>query len=311
LVAQWLKIRTAPRSRLERRYSQWANSIISECQANHSHISFDTGFCPDRLLDVQSEPLRLVLKEDVEPSPRYAALSYCWSSKAESEKQLKTTGESIRQRLCEIPFDDLTPVVRDAIQMTRSLSIPFLWVDALSICQDSLGDWESHAAVMDKIYGSCYITIAAFASKSCLEQFIRTKSPSIYIPFQSTIKLTARGLYGLNFFNTLRRDLLVMGEQEKLIQQSLHCQWEKRGWTYQESFMSTRVLGLSDFSMSFYCQSMSTCFESNTGDRAYAFLLGNLLGNFFSENKEPRTSMTAGGWETIVDDYSVGYRGFA
>ncbi|KAH6718353.1 hypothetical protein BKA61DRAFT_599503 [Leptodontidium sp. MPI-SDFR-AT-0119] len=41
-----------------------------------------------------------------------------------------------------IDLKSLPKTLRDAIEVTRSLSFPFIWIDALCIIQDSTPDWE-------------------------------------------------------------------------------------------------------------------------------------------------------------------------
>jgi len=91
------------------------------------------------------------------PHVKYAALSYCWGSRAESEAQLQTDSAKTESRyLNGIQVQELPPAVQDAVITTRLLGIPYLWVDAICIRQDTQtgGDWEEHAGIMDQIYAN-------------------------------------------------------------------------------------------------------------------------------------------------------------
>jgi hypothetical protein len=47
------------------------------------------------------------------------------------------------------------------VVISRKLGIQYLWIDSLSIIQDSRTDWEKESAVMGDVYGRSYLTIAA------------------------------------------------------------------------------------------------------------------------------------------------------
>lgn len=60
-----------------------------------------------------------------------------------------------------IPLKSLTKTITDAIKITRSLGLDYLWVDALCIIQNSDSDWEKESATMCSVYGGSKINIAA------------------------------------------------------------------------------------------------------------------------------------------------------
>jgi Heterokaryon incompatibility protein (HET) len=85
-----------------------------------------------------------------------------------------TTRENLATHKDQIPFERLPRTIKDAITITRDLSIQFLWVDALCIVQDSLDgeDWQRESAKMGNIYGNAYVTIAAEISENCTDGFL-------------------------------------------------------------------------------------------------------------------------------------------
>jgi hypothetical protein len=94
----------------------------------------------------------------------YAALSYCWGPN--SKDMYKTTTETISSRKERIVWSDLPPTFQDAFRIARDLEIPYIWIDALCIIQDSGPDWEQESAKMGGIYASSLVTISADASDS-------------------------------------------------------------------------------------------------------------------------------------------------
>ncbi|KAK5657154.1 hypothetical protein OQA88_3211 [Cercophora sp. LCS_1] len=94
-------------------------------------------------------------------SIEYAALSYCWGENL----PLCTTTDVLAQFTQEIPSDLMPATFADAMKITRALGIPYIWIDALCIVQDDSEDWQREAAVMNKVYGGCQLTIAASQSR--------------------------------------------------------------------------------------------------------------------------------------------------
>lgn len=95
----------------------------------------------------------------------YAALSYCWGDSPGLELN-KTTMENVTSRLDPFPLDKLPLTLQEAVRMTRSLRIKYLWIDALCIVQDCQEEWKSEAQKMMKYYAAAYVTIVPLMSDS-------------------------------------------------------------------------------------------------------------------------------------------------
>ncbi|KAH7303418.1 heterokaryon incompatibility protein-domain-containing protein, partial [Stachybotrys elegans] len=164
---------------------RWMKSMLKKCTRHHHKQAAD-GFVPKRLVDVSCNPPRLVLGDSLVSTrntrsgvrlriPKYSALSYCWGENG-SRTQLKTTNESLPSRLAGIKEDDMSAVLRDAVLVTRLLSIDYLWIDSLCILQVESGsanqDWEEQCQDMAIIYQNAYATLQAGASKHCNESFL-------------------------------------------------------------------------------------------------------------------------------------------
>lgn len=88
---------------------------------------------------------------------KYTTLSYCWGP---TQKFILKT-ENLERLKEKIPWNELPLTIQDAITMTRALNIPYIWVDALCIIQDSPDDWEAESTKMAEIYGGSFLTISA------------------------------------------------------------------------------------------------------------------------------------------------------
>lgn len=168
--------------------------MIGSCLHEHSHLA--ERFRPKRLLDAQRNAIKLVKSEPHEPPVDYTALGYCWGSETDSQAQLRTDSNETKREL-SLGFDKkrLPAVIKDAVEVIRSLSIPYLWVDALCIRQDksAKNDWEEHTKIMNKIYSNAYVTIAATSSPSYKVGFLRRNNPTIYLKYHSTLQKNIKG----------------------------------------------------------------------------------------------------------------------
>jgi len=326
-LSKWLRIATSttPGNWSESSAAKWSKSLIHDCVNSHRHA--EENFRPKRLIDIQSRgSIKLVKSEEVEPPPlTYATLSYCWGSEIDSQAQLKTDSEEAEARL-SLGFDEgrIPTVVRDAVEVARGLSIPYLWVDAICIRQDkdcTGGDWEEHAGVMHRIYGNSQVTIAATSSTSCREGFLYPNAddgPSLYLNYRSTLRPGNTGLLqmtvdSLRLENDGGLDILeIVGNSTEIDTAKgvmfKMSKWSTRGWTFQEHVASTRLLafgrrGKLSFSCPGLCQYHGT--RQYDGGVVYLPFTGQhgLRWIFRRDVTDP--------WETLVAEYSERSRGFS
>ncbi|KAF4630200.1 hypothetical protein G7Y89_g7939 [Cudoniella acicularis] len=123
---------------------------LYNCLTTHSMCdTFKSGIpsLPSRVLDVGSrdgsqEPF---LYESGGQHAAYFTLSY----RRETSNAVTTTSENFSDFQKAIPLAKLSQTIQDAIFITRKFNIRFLWIDALCIIQDSLGDWKKEAEMND------------------------------------------------------------------------------------------------------------------------------------------------------------------
>jgi hypothetical protein len=133
-----------------------------KCNSEHPDCKPKAYKLPRRLVNIGSstEPrLSLVSTERLDfETIQYATLSYCWGS---SDIPGKTTRSNEAAYLEAISIKDLPTTFRDALMISRSLNIPYLWVDALCIVQDDIDNWRAEVTNMSDIYFGSTLTIAA------------------------------------------------------------------------------------------------------------------------------------------------------
>lgn len=187
---------------------------------------------PLRLLSVMpASSDRVSLVETSGRFLRFAALSYCWGKRA----FLTTRTTNLSQHLQEISISDLPQTVQDAIQCTRRLGLPYIWVDALCIVQDDETEKHEEISRMKDFYRGAYLTISASSAGACQDGFLQRRQ-SIESCFEMCVRLP-KGTNGRIQF---------VKQQLKPHPRLSMCPGAEpvsyRAWTTQESLLSSRVL---------------------------------------------------------------------
>lgn len=288
--------------RFNPQYIEWIKANMTDCIETHGHTRPVQSFLPERLIDVRKNATKLVSKEHIATGSTYAALSYCWGS---WNDQLKTTRGTIRDMTTEILDKSMTPVVYDAVELTRDLGIPYLWIDALCILQDNDKDWKQNAANMHQIYGSADITIAAWASESAGEHFRNATQRHVYLEFRPDVETDLSGLYGVRFMFSYPGDLKAEHLSYRPMWDSeLDSKWAFRGWTFQEQLTSTRILGFGRSELCFQCPEKSQLFGRDPCGPDSTIFLAQWEDNRIHGDE------TGEQWESLIIDYTYRHAGF-
>lgn len=147
-----------------------------------------------------------------------------------------TTCANIQSFKTGIPVSTLTQTVQDAIEATRNLGYSYLWIDALCIIQDSNADKAVEISKMAQIYCDSVLTISAEEAACATEGFLKTHGQlatdsenervAVNVPF--------RHPNGVQGYLDLYKSAVPSTEPTGAI--------HKRAWTFQEHFLSRRVL---------------------------------------------------------------------
>jgi hypothetical protein len=185
-----------------------------------------------RVIDCRSNPLKVV------QAPRdcgYVALSYVWGSTSSNEPNLDEHTESNGLFLPRLP-----KTISDSIEVTRRLSLQYLWVDQYCIDQSDVEDKQKQIRHMDLVYSRAEITIIAAAGQDS-----NYGLPGIdgicRLPKQQCVRLG-------DFFLAS-----TMAHAGWLLKGS---KWATRGWTYQEGLLSKRRLIFTDQQVLYECNGM-------------------------------------------------------
>jgi len=216
-------------------------SWIQDCLENHTICNRDaqvSSFLPTRLVDVECPSSIRLLNSNaiVDSDRRYVALSYCWGdSMPESGR---TTLSSLAAHQLQINLRELPKTLREAIEVTRSLSMRYIWIDALCIIQDDETDRDREIETMAQVYSCATVTIAAQVSPHCEGGFLMAKR----FPFRPFAKFRPAETRGSRLKETSWEPYFF----------SSHL--FRRGWTLQERELSTRVLHFTNDYVVFECR---------------------------------------------------------
>lgn len=230
---------------------------------------------------------------------KYVALSYCWGSV--SHFRLQTREKNVPALMQDGALTNPTPplprTVQNAIQFVNELRLRYLWVDALCIVQDDEVEKPVQINSMDLIYSRAIFTLVAMDGDS-----------SDY------------GLPGVQpHSRPLRCHQLATKHvvAEKLQFQAIYnnSAWSTRGWTYQESILSKRLVYFSKWGVWYQCL---TTFKSDNGkvgdnhEEGMYSKVGMALNPIYMivpamARMNRSTSLSKyffEGWTKLVEDYS-------
>lgn len=187
--------------------------------------------------------MRLVRREDIRSDrtkqSQYAALSYCWGPPQDAKFQSKAFRANLQQLYEKLEFNSLSPILKDAIEVTRKLSIPYLWVDCLCILQDDFSDWQRQCKQMSDIYGKARVTLITTASRTCIQGFLNPARRGLRFPYKSKRRPNVEGYFMMYFTHvSSMKDDFGISPIETLNNDLRSCQWARRGWTFQEEAMA-------------------------------------------------------------------------
>ncbi|KAJ5834324.1 HET-domain-containing protein [Penicillium robsamsonii] len=184
---------------------------------------------------------------------KYAALSYVWGKISFSMlklevfnlQEMKLPG-SLDQRWSNIPH-----TVRDAIVLCKKINMPFLWVDSLCIVQDSTHKSQL-ISNMHLVYMNATFTIAAATGNDANARLPGVEIPVKYGPIHPICATSSNSLFAYQ-------------RHKSCLETLLQSYWFSRGWTFQEHFLSQRLLCFTKHDLIFLCPESTFCQDYLTG----------------------------------------------
>ncbi|KAG6360986.1 hypothetical protein INS49_009205 [Diaporthe citri] len=165
-----------------------ARHWISDCNKHHSRckrpgVASKSTWVPERLIyiDDENSRLRLVRGADVPSNTSYTTLSHRWG---QVKDKLVLTQSNIEEWHKQLPSLGKWKTFVDAIETSRQLQIPYIWIDSLCIIQDSKDDWQHQCPQMCNIYKRSYCNIAATSAIDDTEGCFFERDVDIDLPLR-------------------------------------------------------------------------------------------------------------------------------
>ncbi len=136
----------------------------------YCYNQLDSATLPTRVVDVSRFKDGEVKLVDGNVAGLYTTLSYCWGG----PQYAATTTANLRKRQNGFGADELPKTLRDALELTSRLPMPYIWVDSLCIVQDSDADKEAELPKMAAYYKNAVVAICAGDSK-CDSGFLKDR----------------------------------------------------------------------------------------------------------------------------------------
>lgn len=231
-------------------------SWIQDCLDNHTICNKNalekSSYLSTRLVDIRNMSCIQLIDSNaiITHDRRYAALSYCWVNSM--PKSGRTTLSSLAAHQRQIEVKKLPKTLREAIEVTRSLKIDYIWIDALCIIQDDEVDREREITSMVEVYSCGIVTIAAGVSTSCESGFLMANRHLFRLSAKSRPRETGQRFSPAESENPFFSNSLF-----------------RRGWTLQERELSTRVLNFTSTNVVFECRQGIKRYEIGTASYYY------------------------------------------
>ncbi|KAH6844605.1 heterokaryon incompatibility protein-domain-containing protein [Chaetomium sp. MPI-CAGE-AT-0009] len=235
---------------------EWVREMVEECTSSHEKCNNPLpSWLPTRLIHVggPSQIPRLVetsalsLGPASSPTIKYTTLSHCWGG----VDALKLTRESRRDFYEGIQPSTIPKTYAEAIEITKSLGLEYIWIDSLCILQGDSDDWQHECAQMAEVYRHGYCNIGALEATDSRGGCFRQRNPAhiASVIVESKWDGQDRRLWVRGPFP----DRYVLARE--IDESPLH----HRAWVLQERHMAPRILHCGQKAIFWECRTVMGC----------------------------------------------------
>ncbi|KAK4142819.1 heterokaryon incompatibility protein-domain-containing protein [Dichotomopilus funicola] len=188
---------------------------------------------PSWLLKILSDGAVQLVEGPPEPVD-YAVLSYSWgdpaSMPAEEWARIKgagtktTNGRPVSERLNPFSIQELPETMQDAITISSSLGVSYIWID--NVCIPKGTNWDTEASLMHEVYGNSVFTLVASSSTKATDRLLYDRQAWAH-PIKPS---------------QLRESWWLHNTQLPLDRVRLESPVSLRAWTLQEERLSPRIV---------------------------------------------------------------------
>lgn len=199
---------------------------------------------PRRLIDVRStksDDLVKIIEPDDEACLHYAALSYDSNSGV-----VRRWGNTILSADEHVSTEELPKLFQDAIFVTRTSGLHYLWIDSLCI-PSYVQEWSKDSEEFGSVYENAHLTLSATGSETTADSLFPLRPTRVLAQVPYTLPSNATELVSASVLplakDTFREDYIEM-KKEPI----------SRGvWPFQERVLSRRVVHFATDQMYFEC----------------------------------------------------------
>ncbi|OAQ66220.1 HET domain-containing protein [Pochonia chlamydosporia 170] len=232
-----------------------ASTWINTCRSQHAQCQPPSEFVPTRLLQISETDNTTIQLVQNPTTCSYAALSHRWTPETQTSRLEKS---NLAQRLATgIPIKLFPQVMQDAILVSQTLGIKYIWIDSMCIIQDSKEDWLHEAATMASIYTNAELTVAA--------SWCATPGQSLFSNrTHIAIDITSFNNEGV-FLRRLNPHFTWQDVEHDWFKDDPYtdaeAEWPllSRGWVYQEQLLSRRMLHFTKDEIIWECNECTVC----------------------------------------------------
>jgi Heterokaryon incompatibility protein (HET) len=210
---------------------------------------------------------------------------------------MMTTTENVSSHTTNLPYGHLPRTFREAITVTRTLGLDYLWIDSLCIIQNSIEDWANEAAHMAEVYENAFVTISADAAMDSQTGFLNKPAqllgPSASVPYElnNVLGRSYKGIMHIREKGPLMRQIPVHGWHPGTIilkpplpkdtgssdqippclqaqDDAAASKLSTRGWVLQERLLSPRTLHFGPSELGWECRTCIKCECTATSARS-------------------------------------------
>jgi hypothetical protein len=168
---------------------------------------------------------------------------------------IKTTDDTISKLKAGVPLHTLPETLRDAINITRSIGVKYIWIDSLCIIQDQKSqptDFSREAPHMGEIYSNSLLTIAASRGRGTHTTCFSNRESSHLKPprFEAPSDIKSRR-YGSGYFYVIDQNIWRFAVSDAPL--------NSRGWVLQERLLSPRTVHFCKEQTFWECSGLAAC----------------------------------------------------
>ncbi|RGP81364.1 beta-hexosaminidase 2 [Fusarium longipes] len=269
---------------------------LEECKGHEKCCNLHTeARLPTRVIEVspsyQQEP-RIIESRGLKGS--YATLSYCWGK----DPFLTLNTSNYAQCVESLDITRLPLTFQNAITVTRNLSIPYLWIDALCIVQDSEDDKDREISSMKDVYARSALTLVAASAVDVSEGFLQNRPcPRDIFTIPFCVKPDVFGSFTIG-----KLDAIAYDERSEPL--------AKRAWTLQEQVLAQRAVIFAKHTLIWDCKSGARTWGDSfhypyqdEGDKSWSLNINKLVMDEEDAENYKYDALTC--WCRLVSAYSL------